>query len=78
MAERPISHAHWQAAEVEWYLKNGRHRRRIATDSTGALYVIADEAWNRLNPSQQECVDRIMEGAILRAAAEIGAKMQGE
>lgn len=40
-----------QAAEVEWYRRNGKYlRERIVRDSDGHPYVIGDWSWNR-NPN---------------------------
>ncbi len=39
--------------EVDWYKRNGRHKKRIALDANGNEYVIGDWSWNRGNRPEE-------------------------
>lgn len=53
------SHANYQAREVAWYRKRGKHKARISVDTTGAEYVIGDDGWNK-GERPREYIDQHM------------------
>lgn len=55
----------YQAAEVEWYRKNGRHPSRICIDNTGKPYVVGDDDWNKSRRAA-EYIERDMTRALGR------------
>ncbi len=60
-----------QEAEVEWYLRNGKHEaKRIARDSDGRRYVIGDQSWNSRSGNPREFIEQRMNADIVEGASQ--------
>lgn len=66
-----MTHQEYQQAEVDWYRANGRYRDRVRTDSSGRMYVVGDEDWNRRHPQQQEWVEAHMSAELAKLRQQL-------
>jgi hypothetical protein len=57
--------------ELEWYRRHGSYLQRIATDGSGAQYVIGDWAWNRHHPDMTEEIELRMRREGVYTGSEI-------